>query len=125
MNEVSTTFESKELFVIPTCFIETLFKVHAIREGHQELLKRVARRNGGLVPLAKLQQELQLSAIAVADRVDRHVHIWVAVHEAHQLAANPTRRIVRRIGLTIRLEDDGHIAIASRILKTISEVPTK
>ena len=64
VNEVSTTFESRELFVIPTCFIETMFKVHAIREGHQELLKRVARRNGGLVPLAKLHQELQLAAMA-------------------------------------------------------------
>ena len=64
VNEVSATFGSKELFEIPTCFIETLFKVHAIREGHQELVKRVARKNGGLVPLAKLQQELRLAAIA-------------------------------------------------------------
>ena len=64
VNEVSATFGSKELFQIPTCFIETLFKVHAIREGHQDLLKRVARKNGGLVPLAKLQQELRLTEMA-------------------------------------------------------------
>ena len=64
MNEVSATFKSKELFVIPACFIHTLFKVHAIRDGHQELVKRVARKNGGLCPTAKLQQELHLAAMA-------------------------------------------------------------
>ena len=64
LNEVSATFESKELFVVPSCFIHTLFKVHALRDGHQELVKRVARKNGGLCPTAKLQQELHLAAMA-------------------------------------------------------------
>ena len=64
LNEVSSTFNSKELFVVPTCFIQTLFKVHAIREGHQELVKRVSRKNGGLCSTAKLQRELHLAAMA-------------------------------------------------------------
>ena len=64
VNDVSATFGSKELFEIPTCFIESLFKVHAIRDGHQDLIKRVARKNDGLVPIAKLQQELRLTAMA-------------------------------------------------------------
>ena len=61
INEVSRTYKSEDLEIMTKAKINMMFKIHADAMGYRELSQRVARENGGLVPIDILIREIDLS----------------------------------------------------------------
>ena len=61
INEITRTYKSEDLEIITKGKINMMFKIHADAMGYRELGQRVARENGGLVPMDILLSEIELS----------------------------------------------------------------
>ena len=61
LNEVTRTYKSEDLEIITKGKINMMYKIHADAMGYRELSQRVARENGGLIPMDILLSEIQMS----------------------------------------------------------------
>ena len=61
INEITRTYKSEDLEIMTKAKINMMFKIHADAMGYRELAQRVARENGGLVPMDTLVSEIELS----------------------------------------------------------------
>ena len=61
INEITRTYKSEDLEIMTKAKINMMFKIHADAMGYRELAQRVARENGGLVPMETLVSEIEMS----------------------------------------------------------------
>ena len=64
LNAITRTYrEGCGLMILPTELVDSLYKVHAHREGFSEVMSRVARDNKGYVPILELQKAIANLAV--------------------------------------------------------------
>ena len=61
LNAITRTYRSNcGLMILPTDYVDSMYKVHAFREGYSETMSRVSRENEGYMPIDKLQKAIAL-----------------------------------------------------------------
>ena len=61
LNAITKTYRSNcGLMILPTDYVDSMYKVHAFREGYSETMSRVSRENEGYMPIDKLQKAIAL-----------------------------------------------------------------
>ena len=64
LNAVTRTYRSNcSLMILPVGYVESMYKVHAHREGYSEVMSRVSRENQGYMPIDKLQKAIALITV--------------------------------------------------------------
>ena len=64
LNAVTRTYRSTcSLMILPVDYVDSMYKVHAFREGYSEIMSRVSRENEGYMPIDKLQKAIALITV--------------------------------------------------------------
>ena len=59
LNAITRTYRKGcGLMILPAELVESMYKIHAHREGYSEVMSRVARDNQGYMPIAELQKAI-------------------------------------------------------------------